>query len=425
MLIEFNVTNFLSFKNRTTFSMETSSDNTLDETNVAVNGKHRLVRSAVIYGANASGKSNFLSALVFMRRMILNSSKESQANEEIDVDTFKLSTDCDDKPTRFEVIFLCKGELYRYGFEVDRERLHSEWLFSRPSTKEATCFVRQGTEIKVNTDRFKEGVGLEERTRPNALFLSVCAQFNGEVAESLLTWFQGIRSVQGFTRLGVHSATVERLQVPEQKARVLELARMADPGITDFVLRTEKWTLESLPKDMPEEMKRGIVKRGGTMVVELRTKHRKFDAENKEAAVVEFDLEKESAGTQKLVMLSGILFDVLETGKILVVDELDARMHALLTRLIVSLFNSSANRTNAQLIFASHDTTLLTPKMFRRDQIWFAEKDQYGASDLYSLVEMKGVRKEARFGKDYIQGKYGAIPFIGDPQWLFCEGSHA
>ena len=125
-----------------------------------------------------------------------------------------------------------------------------------------------------------------------------------------------------------------------------------------------------------------------------------------------------------MVKLTGPLLDALETGKILIVDELDARMHPLLTRVIVSLFNSPANRSNAQLIFASHDTALLTPKLFRRDQVWFTEKDQYGATDLYSLVELKGVRKEAAFGKEYSRGKYGALPFIGDPKWLFCEGSH-
>jgi uncharacterized protein len=422
MLIEFSVTNFLSFKNRATLSMVASTDDTLEESNVITAEKQRLVRSAVVYGANASGKSNLLAALAFMRRMVLNSSKESQANEEIGLDTFQLSTDCDSMPARFEIVFISKGTPYRYGFDVDRKQLRSEWLFSRPSTKEAMCFLREKTNIKVNLERFKEGSGLEERTRQNALFLSVCAQFNGEVSADLLAWFQDLRCV-GFTRLGFHNATVERLQSPVDKARVLEFTRIADPSITDFVLHTEKWIMDSLPKDMPDEMKRNIVKRGG-MMVKLRTKHRKFDAENRETAMVEFDIKKESAGTQKLVMLSGILFDVLETGKVLVVDELDARMHALLTRLIVSLFNSPSNRSNAQLIFASHDTTLLTPKLFRRDQVWFTEKDQYGATELFSLLEMKGVRKDAAFGKDYIQGKYGAIPFIGDPKWLFCEDSH-
>jgi predicted ATPase len=302
--------------------------------------------------------------------------------------------------------------------------VHSEWLFSRPSTKEANYFEREGAEIRVNAERFKEGKGLEDRTRENALFLSVCAQFNGEVAASLLNWFQDLQTMHGFAQMGFLDVTVQRLSSPEQKPRVLELTHVADPGISDFDLRQKKRTLEDLPPDMPDRMKKDILKRDAT-IVELKTTHRKVDGANKDVGGVVFDLdENESAGTQKLVKLTGPLLDALETGKILIVDELDARMHPLLTRLIVSLFNSPANRSNAQLIFASHDTTLLTPKLFRRDQVWFTEKDQYGATDLYSLVELKGVRKEAAFGKEYIQGKYGAIPFIGDPKWLFCEGSH-
>jgi AAA15 family ATPase/GTPase len=424
MLIEFSATNFLSFKNRATLSMVASSDDTLEESNVIATEKHRLVRSAVVYGANASGKSNLLAALNVMRRMVLTSSKDTQVNEEIDVNPFLLSTECDGKPSRFEVVFLQSKTLYRYGFEADRKRVHAEWLFSRPSTKEANYFEREGAEIRVNVERFKEGKGLEDRTRENALFLSVCAQFNGEVAASLLNWFQNLQTMHGFARMGFLDATVWRLSSPEQKPQVLELTKVADPGISDFDLRQKKLTLEDLPPDMPDRMKKDILKRDAT-IVELKTTHRKVDGANKDVGGVVFDLdENESAGTQKLVKLTGPLLDTLETGKILIVDELDARMHPLLTRLMVSLFNSPANRSNAQLIFASHDTTLLTPKLFRRDQVWFTEKDQYGATDLYSLVELKGVRKEAAFGKEYIQGKYGAIPFIGDPKWLFCEGSH-
>ena len=424
MLIEFNVTNFLSFKNRATFSMMASNDDTLAETNVIESGKHRLVRSAVVYGANASGKSNLLEAFSFMRKMVLNSSKDTQANEAIDVDPFLLSTECDGKPSGFEVLFVHDGIPYRYGFEVDQKGVRSEWLFSRPTTKEGSHFTREGAHIKVNPDWFKEGKGLETRTRENALFLSVCAQFNGELATALLSWFQNLRTMHGFARIGFYNATIDRLKKPEHKARVLELTKVADRGITDFDLQQKTITMQDLPKEMPDEMKKDIIKNHAG-IVELKTTHRKVDGNNKDVGGVVFDLdEDESAGTQKLVKLSGPLLETLETGKILIVDELDARLHPLLTRLIVSLFNSPTNRSNAQLIFASHDTTLLTPKLFRRDQVWFTEKDQYGATDLYSLVELKGVRNAAAFGKDYIQGKYGAIPFIGDPKWLFCEGAH-
>ncbi|MDO9586094.1 MAG: AAA family ATPase, partial [Syntrophales bacterium] len=174
MLIEFSVANVLSFKDRVTFSMVASNDDALQESNVFEWGKRRLVKSAVVYGANASGKSNLLNAMRFMRRMVLTSSKDTQANEEIDVDAFKLSTECEGMPSFFEIVFIQNGDTYRYGFEVDRKRIHSEWLFTVPKTKEAELFVREGNKITVNLTRFKEGRGLEDKTRDNALFLSVC-----------------------------------------------------------------------------------------------------------------------------------------------------------------------------------------------------------------------------------------------------------
>ncbi|MDZ4164150.1 MAG: ATP-binding protein [Smithellaceae bacterium] len=422
MLIEFSVANVLSFKDRVTFSMVASNDDALQESNVFAWGKKRLVKSAVVYGANASGKSNLLSAMRFMRRMVLTSSKDTQVNEEIDVDAFKLSTECEEKPSFFEAVFIQNGNTYRYGFEVDRQRVHSEWLFTVPATKEAKLFVREGSRIEVNRIRFKEGMDLEPKTRENALFLSVCAQFNGKISRDLLLWFKNFRFIHGLhdAYLGV---TVEKLKTPEQKRQLMEIARIADLSIDDIEGREEKLTIEKLPKDMPEEMKRDILKRDITEV-ELKTTHRKYGKDNKDVGTVVFDLEEnESGGTQKFLSMAGPLLDTIETGKVLIIDEMDARLHPLLTRFVLSLFNSPMNNKNAQLIFASHDTNLLNDKLFRRDQIWFTEKDQYGVSSLYSLIELQGVRKEASFGKDYILGKYGAIPFIGDHRWLFCEES--
>ncbi len=420
MLIEFSVANFLSFKDRVTFSMVASNDDALQESNVFSERKKRLVKSAVIYGANASGKSKLLNAMGFMRHMVLASSKDTQANEEIDVDIFKLSTECEGKPSFFEIVFIKDGNTYRYGFEVDRRRVHSEWLFTVPTTKEAKLFVRENNRIKVSRIHFKEGMDLETKTRENALFLSVCAQFNGELSKELLLWFKNFRFIHGLhdANLGV---TVGMLKTPERKRRLMEMIRIADLCIDDIEGKEEKLTIENLPKDMPEEIKKDIIKRG-VMVVELKTTHRKFGKDHEAVGTVIFDLEEnESGGTQKFLNMAGPLLDTIETGSILVIDELDARLHPLLTRTIVALFNSPANNKNAQLIFATHDTNLLNNNLFRRDQIWFTEKDQYGVSSLYSLIELQGVRKEASFGKDYILGKYGAIPFIGDPHWLFCE----
>ncbi|MBN1828358.1 MAG: ATP-binding protein [Deltaproteobacteria bacterium] len=421
MLIEFSAANVLSFKDRVTLSMVASNDDVLQERNVFTQGKKRLVKSAVIYGANASGKSNLINAMLFMSGMVLTSSKDTQANEEIDVDAFKLSTETDNKPSFFEIVFIQNGRTYRYGFEADRKKVHSEWLFTVPTTKEAELFVREGEKIKMNHLRFKEGIDLKSKTRENALFLSVCAQWNGKISKELLLWFQNFRFIYGLSNYPYLGVTVEKLKSPEQKRKLLEMARMADLSIDDIEGREEKLTIDKLPKGLSEEMKRDILKRD-ISEVELKTTHKKFDKSNKEVGKVIFDLEEnKSGGTQKFLSMAGPLLYIIENGAVLVIDEMDARLHPLLTRFILSLFNSPVNDKNAQLIFATHDTNLLSNKYFRRDQIWFTEKDQYSVSNLYSLIELQGVRKEASYGKDYILGKYGAIPFIGEPNQLFCE----
>jgi AAA15 family ATPase/GTPase len=424
MFIEFNVGNYLSFKDRVKLSMVASTDDALQESNVFHVGKRRLVKSAVIYGANASGKSNLLDAMGFMRNMVIKSSKDTQANEDIEVTPFKLSTECDGKPSFFEIMFIWDNCTYRYGFETDRKSVHSEWLFSIPRTKGIELFVREGKEIKVNSTRFKEGLGLEDKTRENALFLSVCAQFNGPVSKDILFWFKDMGFVYGLGDYGYLEATVDFLKDSERKHKVMEMTRIADLSIEDVEGRKKKITVEDLPKEMPDQLKKEIMK-DDPVDVELKTIHLKFGKDGEEIDKVVFDLaEEESGGTRKFLTIAGPLLQTIETGSVLLIDELDARLHPLLTRAIVMLFNSHMNSQNAQLIFVSHDTSLLSNKLFRRDQIWLTEKDKYGATSLYSLNELRGVRKKAAFGKDYILGKYGAIPFIGDTKWLFCEESN-
>ena len=417
MLKQFTLGNWASFKSPKTFSLDASSDTEHEDTNVLNVTDKRLLRSAVIYGANASGKSNLISGLTFAKMFILTSSKEGQVEEEIPAETFRLSSECDGKPCMFELIFLQDGTQFRYGFEVDSRRVHSEYLFSTSSSREAELFKRLGDKIDYNTERFKEGKGLSDKTRPNALFLSVVAQFNGEIAGSILKWFRNVRFISA-TRNPAIRFTVDRLSDPAFAAKVLEMSRVADLGIEGLIPKVSVYTEEDFPNLQPSS-RRSIV--GKVKEVELKTQHRKFDANNEPTDLVEFDLEKnESEGTKKYLAMAGPLIETLEGGKILFVDELDARLHPLLSRAIVSLFNKLSNKSNAQLVFATHDTNLLSGEFFRRDQIWFTEKDNRGATDLYSLSEFK-VRKESQYGKDYILGKFGAIPFIGDINSLFCD----
>ncbi len=410
MLQQFTVSNWASFKTPMTLSLEASPDTEHEETNVINVCDKRLLRSAVIYGANASGKSNLISAMQFCRSFTISSSREGQIEEEIATEPFRLDVECEKKPSHFEVVFIKGGTRFRYGFEVDRKRVHSEWLFSTSSSREAELFVREGNEITTNSEKFKEGKGLAEKTRPNALFLSVVAQFNGEISAAVVKWFLDLRFLSA-TRNPAIRFTAERLSDPSFAARVLDMSRIADLAIEGLIPKISYYKEEDLPGfagTSPHPFLNRVKE------VEVKTQHKQFDSNNRLTGLVEFDLQKdESDGTKKYLSMTGPIIDTLETGKVLVVDELDARLHPLLSRAIVLFFNSVKNHKNAQLIFATHDTNLLTRKLFRRDQVWFTEKDAYGVSNLYSLSEFK-VRKDASFGKDYILGKFGAIPFIGD-----------
>lgn len=421
MLVEFSVGNYKSFKDNITFSMVAaklaSKNKVIDESNVFPYKKDiNLVKTAALYGSNASGKSNFVKAFVFMQNFVINSSKESQATEDINVDNFKLSTTTENKPSFFEVIFVVDDIRYRYGFEIDREKVHSEWLF-RAKERETNLFLRDLNKIDTKGP-FSEGKGLESKTRPNALFISVCAQWNGTIATEILKWFRSCGVISGLNDIGYRPYTVKRLEQSDFKEKVLAFIREFDFGISDLNVKHSTITEDSLPKDMPETLQKFLMEQGGNKTT-IFTTHRKYNENDEHVGDELFDLDlHESEGTQKAFSFSGPLLDVLTHGKTLIVDELDARLHPIITQAIVGMFHSSdLNPKNAQLIFATHDTNLLDNRFIRRDQVWFMEKNKFGATDLYSLVDFR-VRNDASFEKDYIAGKYGAIPFLGGIQRL-------
>jgi len=424
MLIEFTVGNFRSFKEPVTLSMVAAKikarNPQVNENNtIRVDDGLTLLTSAAVYGANASGKSNLVRALVFMQQFIIGSSKETQVGDLIPVDPYRLSTITENEPAFFETVFLVEGTQYRYGFEATRERIVAEWLFSVPTTKEANLFVRDENGIKTSP-KFKEGKGLEEKTRPNALFLSVVAQFNGLVAKKVLGWFQQVGFVSGLDDTGYRNFTVSHFADGSLRSGILGLVKKLDLGINDiFHERVDKSQLV-LPSDMPDELKKLVMKSIAGDITSVKTKHDKWDAEKPVGTVV-FDMGDESEGTQKLFFLAGPVLDTLSLGNILAIDEMEARLHPLMTRAVIGLFNSpKTNPKRSQLIFTTHDTNLLSNKIFRRDQIWFIEKDRQGASHLYSLADLK-VRNDASFEKDYIEGRYGAIPFIGSVRQIDLE----
>ena len=425
MLIEFSVSNYRSFKDEVSFSMVASSlkerSAELNENNIfAAHGGVELLKSAAIYGANASGKSNLIGAIHFMVGFVRNSHKSSDPTGGIDVEPFRLSTQTEDEPSSFEIIFITEGKRYRYGFEVTSERVEAEWLYVAPKVRESRLFERDEDKIKLG-DKFKgEGRDLIERTRPNALFLSVVAQFDGETAQEVLSWFRslGIATSLNHLNMGMRLFTERMLDDKDSAQAIGSLIKRLDLGIDDLQIEKRVSSPEPLPKEAPEELRTALEPFlnlvGEQEQTTVRTIHRKVDDEGRLVESELFYLDRhESEGTKKLFSLSGPLIDTLKSGDVLIIDELDARLHPLLTREIVSLFNDPEhNRNNAQLVFVIQDTNLLDNQLLRRDQIWFVEKDRQGASYLYSLAEFK-VRNDATFEKDYIQGRYGAIPFLG------------
>ncbi len=424
MLIEFTTGNFRSIKDPVTLSMVAaklvSRDKVLDEENVArIDNDLSLLKSAAIYGANAGGKTNICLATEFMRLFVLNSSRETQLDDRIGVESFRLSTETADKPSFFEMVFLLEGTKYRYGFEATPQRVTAEWLFLATTSREAKLFERENDRIKV-TDRFKEGKGLEDRTRANALFLSVAAQFNGVVSGKILDWFRQFRINLGVEDQRELAEATERFHRAPDKEAVLKFVKDLDLGISD-IQSEEKITPRALDSfnglSMDEVLRIYRAGQFSTRETKIATTHQKYDELGHAAGVEQFDLyAHESAGTRRLFSLALPIMEALEDGHVLLIDEIDARLHPLITLAITSMFNSKrGNPKNAQLIFATHDANLLSNKRFRRDQVWFAEKDRFGATHLYSLAEFK-VRNDASFRQDYIRGRYGAIPFItGDP----------
>jgi AAA15 family ATPase/GTPase len=434
MLIQFSVCNFRSFKERATLSLVAANTNARDplinkNNSIVVNDKLTLLTSTAIYGANASGKSNLVKAFAFMRQFVLSSATETQINDRIGVEPFRLSTETENEPSFFEIVFLVDHIQYRYGFEVNTNQVVSEWLFSVPSTKEATLFIRQDADIKSSSKFYREGKGLKEMTRPNALFLSVVAQFNGEVSSSLLRWFQQAAIVSGLDDTFYRGYTIKQVIDGGYKDEIIQLIKSLDIDIKDIEgLKVDKNKIQ-LPSNTPEDLRSFLFKSiEGRDLVTVQTKHPKLDAQGKSVGSVVFDMDQqESHGTQKAFYIAGPIIDVLRQGKVLFIDEMEARLHPLVTRELIRLFNSlETNPNRAQLIFTTHDTNLLSNKYFRRDQIWFVEKDNFCASHLYSLAEIKledgKVRNDASFEEDYLQGRYGAIPFLGGIKTIFMEG---
>jgi len=400
MLVQFEVNNFASIKDTVTFSLKAGTKNT-HSFHIR---KYDLLQSVVLYGANASGKSNLLKAMNMMVALVLNKNKVSSSVDRLEHQPFLLNSETETASTSFEMIFIVDEIIYRYGFEYDRETVYAEWLFADEKGTEAKLFYRDIDEkFYVNPTKFKEGKGLEDRTLDNHLFLWKCDSENGTISKKIIKWFFQLNMIDGLDNRG--KDTTNKLDDRFFKKNILELVKVADLGILDIDTKED-----SRYPSLLEIYKELNIKKTITI-------HKKFDKDNNLIGDVAFNLqENESLGTRKFFTISSPILDALENGTVLIIDELDASLHPLLTMHLIKMFhNKELNKKNAQLIFATHDTNLLQDDLLCRDQVWFAEKDTYGATDIYSLLEYKvKTRKDSNKEKLYLQGRYGAIPYIGE-----------
>lgn len=423
MLLEYNFQNFKSFKDLNSLSMiGVRSFKEHEPDNIIRFNKEKILKTAAVFGNNASGKSNLVKGLQTMKQLVKSSFRDALIdNSNLNIEKFLLNSESEKLNTLFEVVFIHDNIKYRYGFEIGINSIKKEWLY-HTTTKEIRLFKRENNEFTINKTSFKEGLNLETKTRSNVLFLSLVAQFNGEISNKVIDWFNDINFISGIDDKRYAFYTIHRLKNDNNFnkwlaliIRTLEISNITIEE-TDF---SEADLKEILKKSNDKKFKKVLealtnLRDENTKKIQISTWHKKYDKNNLLIDSIPFDFEtQESEGTKKFIHLLGPWYDTLKNGKILIVDEIDSRLHTKLTQRLIELFHKY-NEKSAQLIFTSHDTALLDKELFRRDQIWFSEKDQFGTSNLYSLADFKAesVRKTSSYYKNYLNGKYGATSFF-------------
>ena len=416
MLVDFRVKNYRSIKDDQTFSMVAASGNELEETNTFLLPKTKnvsLVKTAAIYGANAAGKSNLLKALKTMKKIILESNTRG---DKLDLQPFLLHTDSIDKPSEFEITFVFDEIRYQYGFTANSEKIIEEWLIAYPKGRPQNWFARAYDKEKKDYEwQFGDKlVGQKqiwkESTRSNALFLSTAVNLNSDQLKPIFDWFADklkITGIQGWSP----TYTMQRCAEDDSKEKIMQFLKTADMDIEDIEVELEEFDANKLPKDMPSDIKIELEKRMSGMEIPKETKFLHLNNLNEKIAL---DYNDESDGTRKLFSFIGPWLDSLENGNVLLIDELHDNFHPLMVKYLIEMFhNNEMNKSNAQLIFTTHETSVLNQDIFRRDQIWFCEK-QNSATTIYPLTDFSPRKGVEDLEKGYLSGRYGALPFFKD-----------
>jgi len=416
MIVEFRVANFRSFRDEQGLSFVASPDDSHASTHCIPTGNAtvpKLTRSAVLYGANASGKSNLMFALATMRLFVLQSTKLTEAQFSEQFTPFLLEAGWSSKPTEFEITLLLGEKRYQYGFAFGRERIEREWLYVYERRKPQRWFYRQwnsstGSEDWEPFSSYFRGPKetWKSATSGRALFLTAAAQLNSEQLKPLLDWFTSgmiIVPARGEPDL---TPTLKRLNDPEFKSDVLKMLGAADIHIADIRVDEVKGQ-QGIRLNFKGRSVSPEVVAGEFTTLEPRFVHRRTDGE-----LIEFDPRYESLGTQRYLAFGGPLLFALATGAFLVIDEFDTSLHPLLVRHVFGMLHDpTSSGRGAQLWITTHDTTLLDTELLRRDQIWFVEKKSDQASTLYPLTDFSP-RKHEALERAYLVGRYGAVPVL-------------
>lgn len=405
MLIQFSAQNTFSIKDKIVFSLLASTDKEHPDHLIELTDlKKKCLKSSVIYGANASGKSNVINAFWYMVDFVLNS-HEKQLGRSTGRVPFRFDKKCPSEPSSFEVMFVQNGVRYAYGFSATGTEVAEEYLYHYANGRQAVVFERKN----INEYRFTSDIDLQnslkERNSPNKLYLSTAANWNYEKVKPAFAWFMDCKISCKFSVAEAYGADFLALQDEEYRDRIVGMLQVADLGI------------RSLNVVEKERILNGSLKLDGSWLLNgvstsIDTVHQVVNTDGQEE-LYSLSMQEESDGTNSYFQLIGTVQEVLEKGGLLVSDEMDAHLHPLLTKHILSLFNSAEHNPNgAQLIFTSHNTNLLDLDVLRRDQIWFTEKDEKtAATELFSLDDFS-VRKDNKVERSYLLGKFGAVPFI-------------
>lgn len=401
MLLDFSVENFLSIDKIVVLSLDCGSGKKLLENVIVLDKRSKVIKSAAIYGANASGKSNIVKAVFFVWDMVLNSSKFN-VDTKIQRVPFKLNEDTVGKPSKFEMRFIKNGIKYQYGFSCDVDRIIEEHLYYSPKGKKSVVFERTETDKYRFTDDVDKQELLGRQTIKNTLYLSRATQLGYEKTRDAYDFFANDLIINYSPQWTEY--TLRRIiEDPILKQKVLDILQKADfGGIENIeVKKKEKKQLSDMPgRDVSVES------------YEVKFTHSKRLGNGK-TEEVEFDISEESEGTKKTLALLGHLFDILDNGKVAFLDEFEQSLHPAITKFLVRLFHSRHNKNNAQLIFTTQDATLLDNRLFRKDQLYLCLKEPNKNTQLVSLLDYD-LRQDADFEKAYLGGRLGGIPLIDE-----------